>query len=151
MNKNTLLAALELVKPGLATTEIIEQTTSLIFKDGKVVTYNDELCISHTLDGVDFIGAVNAKELYLLLPRLKKENIKIGIKDNELRIRCGRLTAGLKIEKNITLPFEEIEKTKKEWKSVPKEFINILAATAKVCAKNLSLPKFMFTCRTRFR
>ena len=52
-NKTKLQTALEIVKPGLANKEIIEQSTSFAFLKGKVVTYNDEVSISHPLKGIE--------------------------------------------------------------------------------------------------
>ena len=46
INKKELQEALERVKPGLASRELIEQSTSFAFMRDRVVTYNDEISIS---------------------------------------------------------------------------------------------------------
>ena len=60
INRQNLQKALEIVKPGLSNKEIIEQTTSFAFIDGKVVTYNDEISICHPVEGLTLEGAVKA-------------------------------------------------------------------------------------------
>ena len=45
INKQQFIEALELVKPGLAAKEIIEQSTSFVFRAGQVITYNDEVAV----------------------------------------------------------------------------------------------------------
>ena len=68
--------ALAIVKPALANKEILEQTTSFAFLNGRVVTYNDEISISHPFES-DFEGAVKAEELYGLLSRTTKEEVSL--------------------------------------------------------------------------
>ena len=64
VNKEKLRQALEIVRPGLANKEVIEQATSFAFMDGRVVTYNDEISISHPVEGIEIEGAVKADQLY---------------------------------------------------------------------------------------
>ena len=61
-----LKEALETVKPGLASKEIIEQSTSFAFMGDKVVTYNNKISMSHPVKGLDITGAVKADEMYQL-------------------------------------------------------------------------------------
>ena len=67
LNKTDLQKALEIVKPGLANKEMIEHSTSFAFIGGRVVTYNDEISLSHPVEGLEIEGAIHAEELYKLL------------------------------------------------------------------------------------
>ena len=59
MNREDILEALEIVKPGLASKEHIEQSTCFAFKNGKVMTFNDEISVSHPVEGLDGLeGAI---------------------------------------------------------------------------------------------
>ena len=78
-----LLSTLTALRPGLASKEIIEQSTSFIFSDGRVVTYNDEVAVQHPVD-LDIIGAVQGKELFALLNKLKSQIEKV---DNVKSVR----------------------------------------------------------------
>jgi hypothetical protein len=62
IKKIDLLHALEVVKPGLGRQEQIQQTTSFAFITGRVVTYNDELSISHPLANCEIEGAIKPEE-----------------------------------------------------------------------------------------
>ena len=117
MRRSDLLAALETVKPGLSNKEMIEQATSFAFLGDRIVTYNDEISISHPVQNLNIEGAVQAEELYKLLSKLKKEDIEITTIDNELQIKCGRTKAGLTLQQEIKLPLEEIT-GKRKWKKV---------------------------------
>lgn len=122
ISKEKLQKALEIVKPGLANKDIIEQATSFAFMDGKVFTYNDEISISHPIDAIDITGAIDAQNLYQLLGKLKKEEIDIEITDSEIILKSGRATAGLVFQSEIKLPLEEVS-TISKWKKLPELFI----------------------------
>src|SRR5687768_12406403 len=48
VDRENLLRALESVTAGLAHREIIEQSGSFVFKDGNVITFNDEIACTAT-------------------------------------------------------------------------------------------------------
>lgn len=140
IKKSNLFEALSIVKPGLASKELLEQTTSFAFINGRVVTYNDEISISHPVEGVDFEGAVNAKELYGLLSRIEKEEIDVEIKGTELLITSGRVKAGLKLENEVKLPIKEIPK-KMEVITNPEQFAVLLGFAMRTCSLDPARPK----------
>lgn len=143
INKTELLAALEAVKPGLSNKELIEQTTSFAFIKGSVVTYNDEISISHPIKGMDLEGAVQAEQLYKLLAKIKKEEIEIIQEANELRVESGKMKAGLTLQKEISLPLEETG-GKKEWYPVPAKLLRHMKIAVGACSRDMSRPKL--TC-----
>jgi hypothetical protein len=140
IKKSSLFAALTVVKPGLASKELLEQTTSFAFVNGRVVTYNDEISISHPVEGVDFEGAVNAKELYGLLSRVDKEEIEVVLEGTELRITAGRVKAGLKLETEVKLPLKEIPEEMEEIPN-PEEFNHLLSFAMRTCSVDPAQPK----------
>ena len=86
INKSDLVSALEKVKSGLSSKEAILQSTSFAFLGGNVVTYNDEISLSHPVEGLEITGAVQATELYQLLKKLKQEEISLEVSENEILI-----------------------------------------------------------------
>ena len=118
IEKEKLIKALEIVKPGLASKEMIEQSTSFAFMGGRVVTYNDEISISHPVEDMDITGAVKADELYKLLGKLKTKTIQLVIKNNEIRLKSGKALAGITLQEEIQLPLEELGDFG-EWFPVP--------------------------------
>ncbi len=125
LNREDLLDVLKAIKPGLATREMLEQSTSFIFQKGRAYTYNDEIAISHPVDKGLF-GAVSAKELYSLLDRLKDDELDVTIEDTEMRIKGKRSSAGIALQAEISLPLDELGKTG-EWKPLPKTFGDAIA------------------------
>ena len=144
INKIILQKALEIVKPGLATKELIEQATSFAFIKGRIVTYNDEISISHPVEGLEIEGAVKADKLYSLLSKIKTDEIEIEIKGNELILLSGRSKAGIPIQMDIKLPLDEAIGSIGKWKDLPENFIKHMFFTMSACARDASMPKF--TC-----
>jgi hypothetical protein len=135
MDKKVLMDALEKVKPGLAGKELIEQTTSFAFIKGRVVTYNDEISISHPVEGLDITGAVAAEEMYKILGKIKQEEIDITLKGSEILIKAGKGKIGLNLQKEIILPLEEIPEME-DWYDIPKGFFNAIKLVIYSCDKN---------------
>lgn len=137
IDKNDLKLALEIVKPGLASKEMIEQTTSFAFMNGYVITYNDEISIRHPTPYIEFEGAIQAEELYKLISKIKSDEMEIDISDTEILIKAGRTKAGLALQQEIKLPLDEITEAT-EWKKLPKNFIEGLKFVSPSCSNDMS-------------
>lgn len=109
INIDKLKTALEIVKPGLASKEIIEQSTSFAFVEGNVVTFNDEISISHPVPDLQLTGAIRADELYQFLNRSTAKEIKVQLTGNEIVFKTPKSRAGLRLQSEISLPLGEIE------------------------------------------
>lgn len=143
MKRVKLLRALELVKPGVSTKDVIEQANSFAFLENKIVSYNDEISISYPFEDIGFVGAVKAEELYLFLSKLKHEDIDIEITESELLLTAGKSKAGLKLQQNILLPLEELGKIS-AWEKLPDNFVDALTFTHAAASKDMAYP--VLTC-----
>lgn len=144
INKAELQIALEKVKPGLANKDLIEQATSFAFMGNRVVTYNDEISISHPVKGLEKVeGAIKAQALYEFLNKVKKDEITLEWKDNQVIISAGRSKAGLVFEQEVKLPIEEIGEIGK-WKKLPEGFVEALKLCYPCCSRDMSRP--VLTC-----
>ena len=143
VNRVELQKALEMVKPALASKEIIEQSTSFAFLDGVVATYNDEISISHPVVGLNIRGAIKANELYQFINKTSREEIDIECEEAQILIKAGRAKAGFILQSEITLPTEEIGEIGK-WKKLPANFVEGLRFCNPTCSKDMSRP--IITC-----
>ncbi len=144
INKKQLLEALEIVKPALANKETdISQATSFAFLDGHVVTYNDEISLSHPLSNAPVTGAVKAEELYQLLSKTKKDEIDVDVQENEIQFRSGRGKAGLTLQAEVTMPLENV-KERSDWVELPENIHNDFLFATQTCSKEMSRP--VLTC-----
>jgi len=143
IEKTKLIKALEAVKAGLASKEMIEQSTSFVFINGNVVTYNDEISISAPVPDLNFEGAINAAELLAFLSKLKTEAIEIELEGQNLIMKSGRAKAGFILKADIKLPFDEIGKISK-WKELPDDFPTGIKFVMGSCSRDMSKP--ILTC-----
>jgi len=136
--------ALDVVKPALSIKEIIEQSTSFAFVDNKVVTYNDEICISQELDNVKINGVVKAEELYKFIAKVNDKEFDLSITDNEVVMKAGHAKVGFALNKAIVLPLNEDVSTKSEFSVLPENFLQACKFAAEAASTDMTNPKL--TC-----
>lgn len=144
IQKDDLKNALEVVKPGLANRDLIEQATSFAFVDGKVVTYNDSISISHPVKDLGISGAIAAENLYKFLGKLTQKEIDLEIKDGELTLKAGKARASFTLQSEIKLPLQEQLGEKGKWEVLPENFIEACRFVMTSSSSNMSQPKL--TC-----
>ena len=120
MNRNELLKALESVRPGLASRELIENTTSFCFMNDRIITYNDEISIMYPIE-IGIEGVVSANELYTLLKKIEDDEVNIKQNKNEISIKGKNFKSGIRYSSEINLPLDRIEEPD-EWKKLPSNF-----------------------------
>lgn len=140
VNKKSLQDALGIVKPGLAGKEVIEQSTSFAFIAGRVVTYNDEISLSHPVPGLELEGAIESDKLYQLLTKIKQEEIDLEVTDTEIIITAGKARAGLVLQTEIRLPLDDELGKKGKWKVMPADFVRFVAMSISSCSTVSSKP-----------
>lgn len=136
--------ALTAVKPGLASKEIIDQTTSFAFTDNKVISYNDEICIMCPLELDGLTGAVKAEELYNFLKKVKTEEIDLDIEENQALMKSGRARVGFTLASKILLPIEDELSVNSDWNKLPEKFNEALKFGASCASEDMSNAKL--TC-----
>ena len=144
IRRKKLVDALRAVKPGLASKELIEQSTKFAFVNGDLVTYNDEISIRYPLPDLgDLTGAVSSSEMYKLVDKLSYKTLRFEVKGPELMISSGRVRMGLVLDAEIKLPFDEVD-TDRVWVKVPDSLIEAFMFVVPACSNDLSLQ--ILTC-----
>lgn len=149
VNREHLIQLLEFVQPGLSQREIIEQSSCYVFRPnpikegtGLILTFNDEIACS-VESPFDFQGAVQASPLLTLLHKMTEDTVDLENGDAELRVYGKSRRAGIRMEAEVTLPVEKVERPKK-WKPLPDGFIEAVKMTCQCVGKDES--KFVATC-----
>lgn len=146
ISKKELINALDVIKPGLSNSEdTIDQSTSFAFIEDHIVTYNDSISISYPFE-TGITGAISAKELYNFLNKLSdsKDQIEIKMKKREIIINAGKEgKAGIKIDKEVKLPLDELS-GKDKYKKIPSTLITGLNFCSFSTSKDNSKP--LITC-----
>ena len=153
IDRQELLKQLESVLSGLSAREIIEQSSCFVFKDEKVMTFNDEVSCSQKCI-LDITGAVPAMPFVNILRKLEEPELKMEVNHNKLMIRGRNRRASINLENDILLPIDNVEEPKK-WKGLPDNFINAIEfveSCASTNETNFTLccvhihPDYMETC-----
>lgn len=133
-----LLGALNRVRPGLASKEIIEQSNCFVFTGDYVATYNDEVAISTPFE-TKFTGAVKSTEVSALLNKVKVEEINATIAEGELLITGGKFRSGIRIEEEVTLPLDFLD-VELEFIAIPEGMLEGLKICGMSTAKESFIP-----------
>lgn len=117
IKRQVLVDALSQLKPGLSQKDIIESGQCFSFHSDHIVTFNDLMSVAVPLEtGIE--GAIKAEEFYKLLDKIKGEDLTLIKSENEIRISCGKVKAGLSVSSKV-LPALEPEN---EFLLLPKGF-----------------------------
>lgn len=146
VNRKKLQEALERVRPGLSNNEVIEQSTTFAFMNGRVVTYNDEVSVSHPVEGLDELsGAVEASKLYPFLNKLTGDEVRMSMNEKfELVVASGKARAGFLLQQEIKLPLNEEVAQKGKWKLLPENFVKAISFVITACGSSMNRP--VLTC-----
>lgn len=121
INRKDLLNTLIKVQPAVTTTETVQQSTYVCFKDNRVYTYNDKIAVSAPTE-LDITCAVPAQELINILNKFTTESIDIEYDSKQLLIKSGKSEAGLVIQKDIKLPIKDFGYVDDDAFSLPNDF-----------------------------
>lgn len=143
INREQLVNEFESIKAGLSPREIIEQSSCFVFKDGNVMTYNDEIaCTLKCSLKID--GAVQAEPLVAVLGKMPSEFVEITTGEGELVIKAGNSRAsGIRMENEILLPIHNVE-VPEVWKPLPDDFVDAVTIVAECACTDES--QFVLTC-----
>lgn len=145
MNREDLLRVLESVRPGLSSgKDIVEQSSCFVFEKGDVITYQDEIaCRTGSGFPKDFSGAISSEPLLNILRKLPEEDVEITEEDGELRVYGKKKKAGIRLQKDITLPVGVME-TPEGWNPLHEEFSDALSLVSACCSRDKE--QFRMTC-----
>jgi DNA polymerase III sliding clamp (beta) subunit (PCNA family) len=145
VNRAELLEQLQTVAHGLASRDIIEQSSCFVFNDGEIMTYNDEVsCRLKT--NLKLVGAVQSKSFMAILDKLEEEEIELVSNEGELMIIGARRQSGIRMEHEILLPVGNVDKPK-AFKPLPEEFVDAVKLAQPIIAKSQTASnKFWSTC-----
>lgn len=139
IERTQLLDALDKARVGVSDKEIIEQSTNFVFRDGHILTFNDEIAVSTPFD-IGIEGAVPANELYKLLKRFKAKEIDFSTKVNELHIKTKKASSGILFNKNVELPIDEVFEEEFEWKEISEDILSAIEFCKFSVSKNTNKP-----------
>lgn len=141
-DREELLRKYMAVAPGLAVKEAVEQSSCLIFRDGRVITFNDEIACSAECE-MGFEGAVAAKPFIDLLSKLAEKEVDVSVNGSEVIIKGKRRRAGIAFEAEIKLPVSVVTPPEK-WREIDTDFTDAIGVVQHCAGKDPN--NFMLMC-----
>lgn len=110
IGREALLEVLARVEPGRSAKNHLEQSACFCFRDGWVMTFNDEICCRTRSElPAEFTGAVSGRHLKEYLENVSDDEVGVEFTETELKIAARRKRAGLRLEADIQLPVDLVE------------------------------------------
>jgi DNA polymerase III sliding clamp (beta) subunit (PCNA family) len=146
INREILLSKLESVLPGLSTREVVDQSSCFVFKNGEVVTFNDEITCRQKVD-TKLECAVQATPFLSLLRKLPEDEIDLEVSKGELIVNGKNRKAGILMDADVTLTKvieERCGKRPKNWESLHEDFNDAVSIVQQCAGKDQN--EFWSTC-----
>lgn len=143
ISKEEFLNSLQLVRAGVSPRGLVEQSSSFVFKDGVVMTFNDEIACRKDI-GVPLEGALNAEMLIASLEKFPDGQLTIRQNgDGHVEFRGKRDRFGIKLEAEVTLPIDRVE-TPTKWRKLPENFSDVVECVKDCAGRDET--QFHLTC-----
>ena len=147
INREHLIRALDSVSPGLSNREIVQQSSCVIFKDDKIMTFNDECAATVAFDIGGIEAAVIAKPLIELLNKMQEDVVDIEITEGkngcQFAVKGKRRRACIRMEQKIELPIDAVDRPE-EWAALDSDFDEAVGIVKRCAGKDGS--NFVLTC-----
>lgn len=122
VSREEFLTCLQLVSPGLLAKQgVIEQGNAFLFKNDRILTFNDHILCRVKFDLQGLEGAILAAPLLALIDEMEEENITITRLKNKLRVIGKDKGAEFLFQNKITLKYHTVEKPT-EWMEISERF-----------------------------
>ena len=143
VQREQLLNHLESVSAGLATKDIVEQSSCFVFLGGRIFTFNDELSCS-IQSPIKIKGAIAAKPILELLSKMKEDEIDVSQNYGNMIIRGISKMAKFNMQSKISLPINEME-IPTNWIPLNPEFSEAVDIVQTTAARGVNA-SFNLTC-----
>lgn len=157
VNREELLALLQMLRPGLTEQEAIEQSSCFVFQEKKAasgknichaMTFNDEVACRHR-SPLKITGAVPAKPFLGILEKMPEEELDIdvvGDKESQLVIVGKRRKMEIRMERDIALQIDTVDQPE-TWSELPDDFSEAIRIVEHCAAKKRgNEDRFAITC-----
>ena len=147
--KKEMIEILSKLKPGLAKREIIEEMVHFTFTGDRVLTYNEEVCISYPFE-TDFQCSVNAKDMLDALNKAKAETIELDLVEGQLNLTCKDQDVFMNVSQETEIKDKAVEVISEAaddvWKKVPEDFTECMFLTMFSASKQEADGSFQGIC-----
>lgn len=122
--REDLLTTLQAAEAGLSNNEKLEQSTCFCCRKGKIITFNQEVCVRVPSPfPKEFTGAVQSRSFLGWLKKVPERNLTVKFHDHELELQGKGKGTKVRFAQKITLPLDDVEVPDKDgWSDLPANF-----------------------------
>lgn len=142
VNRKELKEILETAKIGLTSRETIKQSNMFVFKDGELITFNEEI-MTRQKSPLDFSGVVYAEDFIKLMGKFPEEEVEIFDKKEEIIIKGKRKSAGVTCQTEVQLLYQDVP-TPEKWRKFPKGIFDMMLQASRICSTDPAKPTAMY-------
>lgn len=144
VNVKEVAAALSVASCALGAKENDIQANCFLIKDGRVWTYNDEVCVSTLLPkGLEELSCVVQGKEFLALMNKLSGDVEVSQTADALVIKTRRTKSEFKIETDIKMPVQDVKFPEKR-NPLPENFLTALSCLLPIVGKDMTKP--LSTC-----
>lgn len=144
VDREEFLQKLQEVQPGLSKSEIVEQSSCFVFKDGKIITFNEQIaCIAKSGLPAEAQGAVQHKKFIDMLRKFPDPTVALEFSKKQVVIRGKNKDSEHAIEHKILIPIEVV-KVPDKWKKISDDFTDAIGIVQECATKDETA--FTLTC-----
>lgn len=144
IDRKEFLKAIEMIRPGITSSQAVEQFSLILFSDNRMISYNNELAISVPFE-TDIEGGVAASEMYELLKKIKSSGVVLDNRGGEVVVSTEKTTAGFKVSDDVEIPDLGIDDmSADDWFPLPDNFMEAVGFCLFSAATDIG--KGVFTC-----
>lgn len=144
VNKAELLKICNLVKPGIAKKDVIEQATHYIFSGEDIATFNDKICIIHPFKS-EIVFSTKANEFYKIVENIEELNFDLSLDGDNVKIKSKGTSAKRSTVVGDTAMVTQLIANLKDcmigkgfWKKLPKDFTDGIYLTSFSASRDLT-------------
>lgn len=138
INREDFVYLLESVKAGLSPREIVEQSSCIAFKDGRVVTFNEEvMCSAPSGLPKEWTAAVQHKPLIDQVHKWPDETLTISLGE-VFKVSAGARLLELNMERQVLMPLEKVEQPGTNWKPMHEDLTDAISIVESCAGKDES-------------
>jgi DNA polymerase III sliding clamp (beta) subunit (PCNA family) len=132
-----------MVKSGLSAREFLEQSSCFVFRDGQVMTFNDEVACRKSCE-FPVEGAIQAATLLAILEKLTDDKLEVEENEKgELEFHGKKKRFGVTKDSEIFLPIDRV-KMPEQWDPLPPGMADAIAQVQHCVSADES--RFTLTC-----
>lgn len=136
VSREDFVHLLDTIRAGLSPREIVEQSSCVAFKEGMVITFNEEvMCTAPSGLPKEWTAAVQHKPLFDQLNKWPDDVLTINLAGG-FKVSAGSRVLELNMERQVLMPLDKVERPDDDWKPLHEDFTDAVGIVESCAGKD---------------